>query len=177
MILKVCQRIGNNQKGFTLVELLVAMAVASIIAAAIGTTTAQVFNLNTRTSNHMVAVRQVQSAGYWVSRDAQMAQSISAPSPSGFPLTLSWVDWDGTPHSVVYSIVENHFRRTYGATESVIASHIDNSDPSLTRCDFVDTDGDGINDKVVFTVTATVGSGSRAQSETRTYEVNPRSGP
>lgn len=175
MILKVCQRIGNNQKGFTMVELLMAMAVAGIIAAAIGTTTAQVFNLNTRTSNHMVAVRQVQSAGYWVSRDAQMAQVRTVPGVPGLPFSLVWTDWNGNVNNVTYSIVGKALKRRFivsGSSPSDTTSFVAQSiDSGGTSCNY-----DLASNTLTFTVTATVGSGSRAESETRKYEVKPRPG-
>ena len=176
MILKLRQRISNNQKGFTMVELLVAMAVASIIAVAAGTTISQVFNLNTRTSNHMIAVRQVQTAGYWVSHDAQMAQVRTVPGAPGLPFSLIWTDWNGNVDNVTYSIVGKALKRRFivsgsspSDTTSFVAQSIDSGGTSCTY--------NLASNTFTFTVTATVGSGSRAESETRKYEVRPRSSP
>ena len=74
--------INKNERGFTLIELLVAMTITVLIAGGIATTIYQVFGINTLSINHMLAVRQVQNAGYWISHDAQMAkpQSINAGS-------------------------------------------------------------------------------------------------
>jgi len=66
--------INKNQRGVTLMGIIVAVAITGIIAGAATTTIFQVFSGNTRTSNHMTAVKQVQNAGYWISHDAQMAQ-------------------------------------------------------------------------------------------------------
>jgi len=90
----------KNQRGFTIVELMLAIAVAGVITGGITMTIFQVFDGSARTSNHMTAVRQVQNAGYWISHDAQMAQSIE-PDPVDDPLTLgtevltlAWVGWE-----------------------------------------------------------------------------------
>jgi hypothetical protein len=144
-----------------------AMAIVGIIIGSITTAISQVFNLNTRTSNHMIAIRQVQNAGYWISRDTQMAQTIvvdnlTAPNI----LQLSWTEWtSGTVQNVTYSIVNSQLKRNNGGNESIIASYID---PAQTSCNFTDN-------KLILTVTATVGSGQQTRSETRRYEVNPRS--
>ena len=159
----------RNEKGMTLVELLIAMAVTGIILGSITVTLQQVFAMNSRSLNHMTAVRQVQSAGYWVSQDALMAQTVNTENLSGPQdiVQLTWTEWDGVPHDIVYSIDNNsRLKRTNGASESIIASHID--PPPQTSCNI--TGG-----KLIFTVKATVGSGSTAGTETRVYEVTPRS--
>jgi type II secretory pathway pseudopilin PulG len=144
-----------------------AMAIVGIIIGSITTAISQVFNLNTRTSNHMIAIRQVQNAGYWVSHDALMAQSVSTNTTgNGFPLVLNWTEWNGTVHNTTYSIVSSQLKRSNGGNESIIANYIDQVQ---TSCNFT-------SNKLSFTVTATVGSGSKAESETRKYEVNPRPG-
>jgi prepilin-type N-terminal cleavage/methylation domain-containing protein len=174
--------INKKQLGFTLVELMIAIAVSGVITGAITTTVYQVVTGNFRTNNHMTAVRQVQEAGYWVSHDALMAQSVelageSVDDPDGtrFPFTLTWTEWDTNDvHHVVYSLDGNELQRIHsinGTTEAsiIIAEFID-PEPAKTSCDW---DG-GV---LTFTVTATVGAGSaQEQSETRVYEVKPRPG-
>ena len=164
----------KNQRGVTLIELLIAVAITSVVTGSITMTMFQVYAGNARTSNHMMAVKQVQNAGYWFSRDALMAQTVILTADAdGFPLTLHWAEWDTTTHQVTYDIVSDELKRTEGAIEFVVADYI-NSDPSKTKCEFIDSDGDGANDKLVLTVTATVGSGSHERSETRVYKAIPR---
>jgi len=157
--------IDRNQKGFTLVELLIALAITAIIAGGVTTAIFQVFTGNARTSNHMTAVRQVQEAGYWVSHDTQMAQSVNATGAAGFPLVLSWVKWDGTADNVTYTLTSDQLVRTekVGAGQpvsTVVAKYI-----TQASC----------SGRLSFNVTATVGpSGSQQASETRVYEVVPR---
>ena len=164
------REIHRNQKGFTLIELIVVIAITGLITGGIATSIFQVFDMNNRSSNRMLAIRQVQNAGYYVSHDAQMAQSVEVTGASGFPLTLTWTGWDGTVNNVTYTITSNELKRSYWVnseepTEILVAQHID-TDPTKTKCEF-----DGV--KLVLTVTATV-SGWNEATETRVYEVIPR---
>jgi len=174
MIFNRLRLFHKNQMGFTLVEVILAIAISGIITGGITMTIFQVITGNIRTGNHMTAVRQVQNAGYWVSHDAQMAQSVDATGASGF-LVLTWTDWANDDHQVVYSLLENNeLQRSHsinGVTEtSLVAQFIDVTEKDgkpQTRCEFT-------NGVLTFTVTASIGTGSQEQSETRIYEVAPR---
>ena len=165
----------NNEKGFTLIEVVVAVALTAIIIGVIVTSVFQVFILNVRTSNHMNAVTQVQSAGYWVSHDAQMAQDVDASGTSGSLLILTWADWSGNEYQVIYTLEDmttstlKNLQRSYSINGAVtetgfIAQYVD---PTNTNCTVTD-------DMLTLNVTATVGTDPHAQSETRVYEVIPR---
>jgi prepilin-type N-terminal cleavage/methylation domain-containing protein len=188
MISHKLRSINRNQVGFTLIELVVAIAISGVITGAITTTIFQVIESSARTNNHMTVVRQVQDAGYWVSHDAQMAQNVeladeSVDDPDGtrFPLTVTWTDWDSSEvHQVVYTL-ENmpsgglkNLQRSHSSNGApietgIIAQFID-PDSEKTKCEF--TDG-----KLTLVVTATVGAGLQEQSETRVYEVQSRPNP
>ena len=165
------KRLKKGEKGFTLVELLIVIAITGLITGGITMTIFQVFNINTRNTNRMTAVRQVQNAGFWVSPDVQMAQNVTPGGSSGFPLTLTWEEWaTGNNHTVVYTLVDmsgglkklwrSHSVTGGNSTVTPIAEYID---PVQTS--FVPASG-AFN----FTVTATLGG----QTETRVYEVTPR---
>jgi len=189
-IFHILRSINRNRLGFTLMELTIAMAVSGIICGSVTLSIFQVFDSSGRTSTHMTAIRQVRSAGYWVSHDALMAQdlvltdeSVDVPDGSRFPFTLTWSDWTSNEiHEVTYSIVGDELQRSNKVTDadggtvtntSMMAEFIDSTlgddGKPKTRCDFADR-------KFTLTVTATVGAGSAAQTEARTYEVNPRPG-
>lgn len=161
---------GNKQGGFTLTELLVAIAILGVIAPLLGMAIFQTVSMNEMAGNHMTAVKQVESAVYWISHDAQMAQSVQTDGGSGFPLILTWVEWDNTSNSVTYSIQDNELQRACSVnggepTSTVIAQYI-NGDSEATNCQF----SEGI---LTFKITASLG-GFRPTSETRVREIFPK---
>ena len=170
--------INREQGGFTLVEMLVALAITGLIASGVAVAIIQVFSVNSSASNRMTAVRQVQSAGHYISRDAEMAQSVSIDDDPATTdiielVSLSWIDWNGVNYQSNYTINidDREIKRSYSAggqlTENIIARYID-PDPGNTNCQ---RDGD----MLVLTVTASL-EGFRPASETRVYEIIPRPG-
>ena len=101
----------RSERGFTLIELLLVTAIVSILALASGAAVTQLFASTKRTNDHMTAVRQVQNAGFWISRDAMMSDNaaVDNQTPASF-LVLTWTEWgydeDSTYHSVTYSLQE-----------------------------------------------------------------------
>ncbi|UCD53825.1 MAG: prepilin-type N-terminal cleavage/methylation domain-containing protein [Dehalococcoidia bacterium] len=98
-----------SERGFTLVELLVVIAIMSLITLGATMTTFQIINVTRQSNDHVAAVRQVQNAGYWVSRDAQMAENVVVdddPETAEF-LILTWTEWgydeDSYYHEATYS--------------------------------------------------------------------------
>ena len=168
------KKLKKGERGFTLVELVIVVALAGLVGAAITATAFQVFTFSTRLSNQMTAVRQVQQAGFWVSPDVMMYDTsepgnIDYSGQGGKFLVLRWTAHDGKEHEVTYTITaDDRLQRTHNITEggqtttevSVVAEYI-------SSASFVPYDS-----AYIFIVTATVGG----QTETRTYEVKPRVG-
>jgi len=174
--------IHKDQKGFTLIELLIAVAIFAVVAVAVDAVIVQMVQSN-RTSSHMVALRQVQQAGYRVNLDALQAQSISVSNVSrGFPLTLNWTAWEGGEfHSVVYSLV-NQSGELYQLqrqekignntlTPTVVGQYIyfNTTSPSSTACSWNAT-ANSTAKVLILNITAVVG----VEAESRTYEIKPR---
>jgi type II secretory pathway pseudopilin PulG len=181
MMFKRLRLINKNQTGITLLELLLAVAIATIVTSTAVMIVFQVFDGEARSSNHINAISRVQNAGCQVSTDAGMAQRLvltPAPDLDGFPLTLSWTEWESNEvHQVVYSIVDNELQREHyingGLDTTYVFEHIYNTDPDTgelkTYCEW-----DEDNLTLAFTLTAIVGVGSQKESETRVYEAKPR---
>ena len=165
--------IHKDQKGFTLIELLIAVAIFAVVAVAADAVIVQIVQSN-RTSSHMVAVRQVQQAGYRVSLDALQAQSISVSNVTGgFPLTLNWTTWEGAefytvnytlvnPSGGLYQLQRNETVGTNPTTTTVVAQYIYNG---TTQCSWNAT-----AKVLTLNITAIVG----VETESRTYEIKPR---
>jgi prepilin-type N-terminal cleavage/methylation domain-containing protein len=160
----------TNQKGFTLIEIVIALGIFGLVIAAATGTIAQVIQ-SSRSSEHMTALRQVQSAGYWVSKDGIQAQTITT---LGYLLYTSRTDWDDSElHETVYSLQDmpsgglkqlqrQEWLNGAPASTIIISRYID---PDQTSCSWNAT-----AKALTFTVTATMNQ----QTETRTYEVQPR---
>ena len=167
-----------GEKGFTLIELLIAITIMVAASGAAGAAIFQVLRNNQRNSDYMTVVRQVQSAGYWINRDAGMAQSVTVNLTLPDFLILSWTEQNsGDPYEVTYiledmpegqlkKMLRNQSINGTDNTTTLVAQYID-PDPQKTSCNLTS----GI---LTLTVTSTVSDGSLTQSETRIYKVVPR---
>lgn len=108
------RKLNKDERGLTLLELIIAIAITGLIAGGVTTAIFQTFNLSNRTANHMAAVREVQETGYWVSLYTYMAADIEITGESGFPLTLRWIDFEtNKKHKVEFSLNSSGLRGLY----------------------------------------------------------------
>lgn len=168
----------KRKGGFSLVELLVALAIMAVLGGGIATTIHQIFVINNQSNDSMLVIRQVQTLGQWLNRDIQMAQITD--TSTGNLLVLTWNyrpfsddNYTGEKHVITYSydagtgIIERQDEK-YQATEPAEGDP-DNvtSTQTITVAQYVTAvtfvDGELI-------VTAEKGT----QSETRIYEITNR---
>lgn len=164
----------ENQKGITLIELLVAIALAAVISTAATMAIHQVITIIPRNNNQNTAINQVRNANHWLNFDIQSATPGSINTTGLKFLSLEQLEWESgnwTPHTVDYSLEDmagssgsslKVLRRYYGATVTLIAQYID---PANTNCSWNSAEK-------VLTVNITAQVGTR--TETRTFEVKPR---
>lgn len=88
----------KGEKGYSLIELLVAISVTAVLAAGAGMTTFQIFRSSKQNSDWNVAVRQAQSLGQWISQDALMVSTVDIgddPETGDLEfISLFWRDWE-----------------------------------------------------------------------------------
>jgi prepilin-type N-terminal cleavage/methylation domain-containing protein len=73
-----------TEKGFTLLEILVSLAILSAIMTVISAATILIMKTSSQNEELNVNLRQVQNAGHWVSQDALMAQIVDLDKPGVF---------------------------------------------------------------------------------------------
>ena len=123
----------QREKGFTLLEVVIGMAIMGLVVVAIAATITTLLMNYGQAAEQNVALPQVQNAGYWISRDVQMSRNVTASDPDGFPLTLDIpIDTDeNNDYSIIYLFEDNKLKRkVYDSsgnltTETLIADYID----------------------------------------------------
>lgn len=115
----------RGQFGFTLIELLVSLFIMTVAAGGAGLAFYQIARNTGRNTDYLSTVRQVENAGYWISRDAQMALTIltTANLTGNDFVSFNWTEWDqdGNPlyYSANYTFINlvnglGSLQRTYG---------------------------------------------------------------
>lgn len=160
-----------TQNGFVLLELLVVCAIAGLVASAVTMAVFQTFNVSTRNTNHMTAVKQVENAIHSLSRDVQMAQTVFPDVNYGFPLNLTWIEWDNTLNQVTYTIGGNELQRSHSVNGLpvggiTVARYVD-PNPAMTTCNYTG----GI---LTYKFTVTLSTDSQEIIETRAGEIVSR---
>jgi len=166
----IIRKLIRSQKGFTLVELIIAIAIAGIIGAAATMAVHHMIAIPTISNESNTAINQVRNAVYWISRDAVMANNVDDSPTGGEFLKLTWDSYDGSSHNCTYDLLPSSdglkkLQRDYDGQLAMIAQYIKPVSANVTECSW-----DAINSMLTVTITATVGD----ETETRTFEVKPR---
>lgn len=111
-----------NQKGFTLIEILVAMAVGGMIMTGIVTGIFQILHGTGQIRVESVALADIESAAHWLSRDIPMGEGTDLVDggPTESDMTIIWNDYtwwaqqeESVAHSVAYTYSGTELQRSY----------------------------------------------------------------
>ena len=121
----------HSQKGFTMLELLAATAVAGLILPLVITFTFQVIRGTASINQDLVIQQDLDNASIWFTRDLSQAQTTDLPD-DGLPYTTMRVDWtdktgwgEANPtHSVIYTLSGTNLQRNYDGTINFAARNV-----------------------------------------------------
>lgn len=114
----------QREKGFTLLEVLVGLAIAACIAVPCIMTTMTIVKNSRQAAAQNAVLPQVQNAGYWISRDVQIASAITLDGTNGFPLSLDIPTDDDPAHDygIEYSFEGNKLmRKVYDSSQTLVS--------------------------------------------------------
>ena len=94
------------QDGFTLVELLISLAIGALIVGVLGTFISQTLNLTSGGNDRLLVTDDLRTAGAWLTQDGQMADLAKLTAVAS-TLVLSWT---------VYSPVTVTYQSTYAVS-------------------------------------------------------------
>ncbi len=130
----------RGEKGFTLLEVLIGVAIMAIVVGAVAMTTTTLLLNEGQAAGQNTALPQVQNAGYWISRDVQMARTVTLGEPGVF-LRLD-IPMDNNPehdYTIDYLFDGDKLKRqkhdSFGTSETFIAEYIDTSNTTFSALD------------------------------------------
>ena len=179
----------RSQLGFTLVELMIAMAISAILVVGSLELVSHMVIATAQNRANTMAMLQVQYVGFWITEDVVQAgpdgvsfgntNDTLAGAQIGYqypldiyPLNIDWKEWGGVAHQIEYNLApapedsSNYIlRRTEGNSTVIVGEYLV---PDRTVYSKVESNGTAV---LKLDVTANVDG----KVATRTYEINPRS--
>jgi type II secretory pathway pseudopilin PulG len=140
----------KGERGFTLVDLVMATAITGLIVSFLGTSIYQMLTVTEYGNDKLTATHELQNAAYWFQIDGQKAKSAT----SGNNLALTLTD----NSTVTYDLLDTNLARTAGGSQMILAQNI--SEATFT-----------INDRVITMSLTSSPEGRDNISETGVYKV------
>lgn len=79
----------QRQKGFTLLEIVVALGIVGAVVASIAMTITTLLMNSQQPGTQQILLLQVQQAGYQMPRDINMSNNVTLSGAKGFPFTIN----------------------------------------------------------------------------------------
>ena len=147
----------RGEHGFTLVELLITVALTGILASVVGPSISQIVNVTEYGDDRLLALHELQNTASWFSLDGQMA--VSAVGGSGLTLTLP------TTQTITYTLAGTNLTRNDGVN------------PVKTLAQNISSVSYTVNGRLVTMNLTSAPTGRMGVSEQGTYVVYLRSVP
>ena len=143
----------KGERGFSLVEMMVAIGITGVISGVLGVVVQQTVTVPERGNDQVAAIHSLQNATHWVSLDGQTART----AVGGASLTLTLPD----NSTIEYVLYGDELRRIYGSSNRTIAREISDADFS-------------VNGRVITMELTAAPEGRLGVSENMTCQVNMR---
>jgi prepilin-type N-terminal cleavage/methylation domain-containing protein len=122
----------KSERGFTLVETMVAVALTGVIVAIMGLSVQQIVTVPQQGNDHIDALHAIQNAAHWVSLDGQTAKSatgggslnIMLPDSSNVTYLLSGGSLRRTSDNVSRTVAEGIAGITFTVSGRIITMNI-----------------------------------------------------
>jgi prepilin-type N-terminal cleavage/methylation domain-containing protein len=108
----------KKEQGYTLIELLITIAVTGLIFVAAGTVLFQLTTVSGYGNDRLSIIHEMQNADYWFNYDGQMAVAAAG----GSSLVLSFPS--GQP--VTYALAGTQLQRIEGSSTMILARNVSN---------------------------------------------------
>ena len=156
---------GTGQRGFTLVEMLMAVAIVGMIVPLLISGIFQVTRGTVRVNTDLGVMQDIDGASTWINRDLSQAQETNLNEGETLPtMRVDWVDQTGwavegaESHFAEYTLVGTNLVREYDGENQIVARRI--ASIQFSRSGKF--------------VTVTITSTFRDRTETLSYFVTPR---
>jgi prepilin-type N-terminal cleavage/methylation domain-containing protein len=143
----------KEERGFSLVELLVATAITGLIVSGLGTAIYQILTVTDYGNDRLTATHEVQNVAHWFSFDGQRASMASG----GSELVLTLPD----DSSVTYTVIGTKLDRMADGSTMTLAQNIASANFS-------------IEDQTITMTITSYPQGRWSVSENGTYQVHRR---
>ena len=124
---------GKEQRGFTLVELLVAIAIAGLIMPVVASGIFQVTRGTVQINRDQVVLQDIDGASAWINRDLSQAQTTNLNDGETLDtMRVDWVDQTGwaaagaESHFAEYTLSGTDLLREYDGETQIVARRVAN---------------------------------------------------
>ena len=140
----------KGEQGFTLVELVVVVAIAGFLFSILGAAIHHIVTIPEEGNDRVTALHELQNAAHWVNLDGQMAQSATG----GNELVLTLPD----SSSISYTLVGTDLLRTTSTSNRTLAQNIASANFS-------------VQNRIITVDLASAPDGRWGVSENETYQI------